>query len=739
MYITTSYKDRRQIASSYRDRALVRLSTMRIPAVDVSQLPTAASFYSAVLQPLGLRYLSTDKDPKAPSTKSVVYGGSKSPAAIFQLRKTGSGHPNISHVILSAPSAEAVAQFHQSALHANPDLVSAPSSQQFLHMPRSSASRSGPEAEARARATDMDGNMMDVVYKPSAGYSEGCNGSSVRTTGCTTEEACRILDWNYNVAASDKQSIVSTSLSTSGAMAYGDEPADVRAAKRRDNGSNNTDRGRGQLATATKESTSSSWNSAAVLGTVLGTAAGVVAGAALTYSVMKDDRKATTAPTPLQQEVIKAQPQVGRRSTFPENHATTTTSRKLTSKTQRLAIEAAPVHTMVSPANRQAAVDDMGYIAAITAPDHYDTRSRVSRYPPSAGSSRTVRTRPRSSSESGGPRKPLLNKYTDSRSMYMPGATPSRATATRDAGPIAMPSQKNLSTAPSRVGKSTSAGTRKEGYDNDGRPIVANVPLDGAMATPPNPSSVAATRTSKHTSATRCEGYEENGRPLVANVPLDGAIAAPPTPISVAPSRVGKYTYASARKEGYDQDGRPVVANLPLNGMIHTRYGSPPSVAPSGHTTTSRKNSSRGLEDPDRPLVANVPLDGMSHPGHGPEREHLPPYRHNTVSRSSFSRSRPIDDFEVVAQDPNYVLDGQESRVSARSRRTARQSNSPPRPDGVGGGGISVSGSRYGAGGGSVAGAVRNVPLPMSRMGDMDDLESVAPSDSISCVGSRYR
>lgn len=674
-----------------------------IPTLDVRHIPSAASFYLEVLQPLNLRYLSTDKDPKSEKTTSVVYGGSQSPAAIFQLQKTP--NPKISHVTLSAPSSEAVIDFHRRALRSNPRLIGTSSSLQFIRSPSQSSSApiAGKRQETRARATDLDGNRMDVVYMPPPGYPQGYAGSTVRKTECTASEVSRILDWNYNVATSDKDTIVSFRSSSNMSdhnLAYGDASAIARGAngiKPLKRSSTEPVHHGSSLATATKEQNASGWNSTAVLGTMLGTAAGVMAGAALTYSVMKGDENKAS------QQAFEAQPYV-RRSTFPENQLqrqiqAPKSQAAIESQMARLALEAPPARSRV--------VDDMG-----------DIRSRASRYPPSAISGRTAVNRTRSNSEAGGPRKPLLLTETEHRSVYAPSAVGSRAsTARAPAGSVV--GGKTASIAPSRVSQHTSA-TRRGGstYEDPGRPLMANIPLDGTEPAIRSMGGAASVAPSRHSKAPSEYIYEDPGRPLMANIPLDGAHKAPVSAAgapSIAPSR-------------------------------HTSRDAP-SVAPSRHTSRDAPAGGDGLPwwDAPRPeLMANLPLDDLP-PNYNPAGSVA------AASRSSFSRSRPVDDFEVVAEDTAYVLDtGRDNRshVSTRSRQTATAS----RPPITGGGtGASVAGSRYDPNSARKRSSsrsraptqvsARQVPLPRSTAGwdGDDDVASLAPSDSISNIGSRYR
>ncbi|KAK4099958.1 hypothetical protein N658DRAFT_428924 [Parathielavia hyrcaniae] len=304
-----------------------------LPFLEVEHLPASSSFYSAIIQPLGLRYFSTE-DGHFPS---IVYGDSSRTAPIFQIRQVVSSRDRplrTSHIVLSASSAAAADEAYEFALRANPD-------SRDTHHPRhiaeshAAAAASGASARrtttsgggTRVLITDFVGNMMEIVYQPPPDYPSHYNGSTVRHTRSTSEEACRILDWNYDVAgrtalpglagpSSASTASVHTASRRSQAARYPDDDDDdgqphpnVRRSV--------TTAGSSVYEPATSARENSNGLSAgAVVGTLLGVAAGAAAlGGVFTYNMAKNDRSRSSR---LQE--YDAPPSFSRRSTYPEKY-----------------------------------------------------------------------------------------------------------------------------------------------------------------------------------------------------------------------------------------------------------------------------------------------------------------------------------------------------------------------------------------------------------------------------------
>ncbi|WYZ43019.1 hypothetical protein EsH8_VI_000718 [Colletotrichum jinshuiense] len=314
-----------------------------VPYFDVSNLPSSASFYSAILQPLGIHYISADAltappgananadtDSKTTITTSnpgrlptaITYGTSSPPTPIFQIREArNSLQPlKLSRVVFSAPSPTAVTDFHSFALRANPSphpLASAPVGQQS---PPTTITQGGDIH--RATVTDLDGNTMEVVYQPPPGYPSSYAGSTVRKTQSTHEEVSRILDWNYDVAASEPSPSVSGSAAAgpfASALAMtarpghfpGNEPYTVL---RR---SVTTSVIESPSKTEVPASASNGLATSTVVGSLLGAAVGAAAGAAITYGMMRKER----ARAPRQEfDNTGPAPTFQRRATFPDQY-----------------------------------------------------------------------------------------------------------------------------------------------------------------------------------------------------------------------------------------------------------------------------------------------------------------------------------------------------------------------------------------------------------------------------------
>ncbi|KAI8627553.1 hypothetical protein F5Y19DRAFT_170924 [Xylariaceae sp. FL1651] len=275
-----------------------------LPFVQVRDLPPAASFYSAITQPLGLRFISAD-------SSSIVFGDtSTSPDPVFQVKaiaaNAGALPPRPTRLVLSADSPSVVSAFHAAATRAN-----SRGNSNLLHLQDDSGSPSG---ESRAIATDLEGNVMEVVYVNPPNYPSSYAGSTVRRTQSTNKEVSRILDWNLDVATS---AVVSRSVAGSAApsrpgMAVVTAPEDevYRIVRRSVTMST--------IEAPSPQPTSKGLSTGAMVGTVLGAvAAGAVVGVGLTYALSRSERNRAPrhdfdAP-PFQRRATYPDP-------FPEHH-----------------------------------------------------------------------------------------------------------------------------------------------------------------------------------------------------------------------------------------------------------------------------------------------------------------------------------------------------------------------------------------------------------------------------------
>ncbi|KAH8161714.1 hypothetical protein CIB48_g6535 [Xylaria polymorpha] len=240
-----------------------------LPCVQVKDLPPAASFYSAVSQPLGLRFVSAN-----PS--SIVFGN---PDPTFEV-KASTDTPRPTRLVLSASSPSVVSAFHAAARRANP------SGNSRIVLKEDD----GPGGESRASATDLEGNVMEIVYVPPPNYPPGYTGSTVRQTQSTTKQVNRILGWNLDVASSAvgaARSAVGSAAPSRPALATlvpGDGDESYRIVRRSFTSST-------VETSPPQQQNSKGLSTGAIVGTVLGAvAAGAALGAGISYALSKRER-----------------------------------------------------------------------------------------------------------------------------------------------------------------------------------------------------------------------------------------------------------------------------------------------------------------------------------------------------------------------------------------------------------------------------------------------------------------
>jgi hypothetical protein len=163
-----------------------------VPVVEVSHLPSSASFYATVSQPLGIHFLPHT------SVSTLDFGLPASPTVpcevLFTLSESTS--PSKSTLKFRALSQGAVTEFHWRALQANANEI--PSTNYLKHTAE----------ESIARITDLDGNMLEARFNRR-------NSAPLFATASTPKETRRVLDWQRDVAIqlSDGASLSSSSSS----------------------------------------------------------------------------------------------------------------------------------------------------------------------------------------------------------------------------------------------------------------------------------------------------------------------------------------------------------------------------------------------------------------------------------------------------------------------------------------------------------------------------------------------
>lgn len=309
-----------------------------MPFVDVSHLPASSSFFSAVLQPLGLCLIDSGPSDgnnsntvRGQSPSSVTYGADGK--AVLQICQTpaSAASPRPSSLVLTAPSRSAVARFHACGLKANP-----------LLGPLGAPLRASGQAAwlgtddgglSRAVLHDLDGNRMEVVYPDPSPRQDPVHytGKPVRRTQSTRDEVGRILDWNYGVASAAPATSPRPSISASATSATA--PGLTRAATmsrrpqeppqplRRSLPNDTRIQQSRQPTTPSQQPVPAPPHESATVGglsttAVVGAILGAAAGAALTYGLVSQER--SRVPRHEVDAVPGPAPGLPRRSTFPE-------------------------------------------------------------------------------------------------------------------------------------------------------------------------------------------------------------------------------------------------------------------------------------------------------------------------------------------------------------------------------------------------------------------------------------
>lgn len=285
-----------------------------LPFVEVKHLPSASSFYSTVLQPLGLRYISAADPIFSPSgSPSITYGTAAGPSLpVLELRQvtpTAERPLKRSRVVFSANSPSTVRSFQQKVIEAD--------GRAFLNDDRHLLGQSPGTSDdwqlpVKATEIDLDGNIMDIVYIPPPQYPEGYAGSTVRRTSSSEGDISRIMTWNYDVATSEAPRTPAGPL-TPGPSSMISRHEESSPVVRRTITKTSTTFFEPTAApaqpTLSARQNSSGLTAGAVVGTLLGVAAASAAiGAGVAYGAMKHERLRSEAEAPSFQ----------RRSTYPE-------------------------------------------------------------------------------------------------------------------------------------------------------------------------------------------------------------------------------------------------------------------------------------------------------------------------------------------------------------------------------------------------------------------------------------
>ncbi|KAF7540497.1 hypothetical protein G7054_g1391 [Neopestalotiopsis clavispora] len=595
-----------------------------LPYVEVASLAPAASFYSAVTHPLGLKYISA-------SPGAIVFGapsptdptGPSSP--VFEVRSVAdrTAAPKHQRLVLSAASPTVVQSFRAAALRASPELllIGAAEDGSQRHPDADPSFDTAASGDSRAQIRDLDGNIMEVAFSPDHA------GSTVRRTHTsTTEESSHILSWNPDVAlASSSRSIAPGAVEppyvlrrsvTTSVIEHTPSLASPSVASPSVVSASTPSSPPADDSKPSKSSSSSS-----LIGTVLGAvAAGAAIGGAVTYMNMKGQRE--KAP----RQDFDAPP-FHRRSTYPEP---------------------APDHVHGQPRYVERTVEKVYYADQLPPGKsrHYPPPTYMARYSQVGDRSREVEELDDRSS-----------RYTAQQSTTGRSRTASEAGSTRR--PLMIADAEYRSNAGSRY--TTATGPK--------------MLMDRSYAS------------SRHSS---------NMLPSEADL-FSRASTKQSTPRSVRQPEVE--TYISTRSQSHAPS---YVSSRSRSHAADTdTYVSSRSKRSERSESTIRPTATRHSTYDGSIVYGDMPIRSAV-PSRAPSQAHTAATqsRHSMAARSSATKTPAAS--------------------AAGSRATAR--------------GIPLPESRV-----SYASA-RSVPLPGSHANyDDDDNDSIAPSDSISCIGINPR
>ncbi|KAM3550618.1 hypothetical protein ARSEF4850_008253 [Beauveria asiatica] len=230
---------------------------MQLPCVEVSQLASSTSFYAAVLQPLGLRYLLSESIACGPDF--ATFGCCRGP--VLHLRQIA--RPTVlrlSTIRISAPTQASIQAFYRQGLEAGPASMFAVD-----------------DSVNHSTIFDLDGNRMQAVYTGHVCRPDVTTGQYTLILDPQQDtHVFQVLDWNNckpepcGVKNIDDGGRTTETLDTQGSREATDS-----------------------FQTKTEDNNTPIVGISTVLGALMGVAAGAAAGAAITYGVMsarKPDR-----------------------------------------------------------------------------------------------------------------------------------------------------------------------------------------------------------------------------------------------------------------------------------------------------------------------------------------------------------------------------------------------------------------------------------------------------------------
>ncbi|PNP84352.1 hypothetical protein FNYG_01981 [Fusarium nygamai] len=312
---------------------------MTLPFVEVSHLAQSSSFYSATLQLIGLRFLNESREQNS-SIGTITYGipagagksggkrgdDQKGGTPVLQIREVSRPFEpvKLSTLVFAVPSTDAVIGFHDCAFTANPWLSIQTDGDPIYPggpSPRPRLGFEGGQTPRGATVRDLDGNTIRVVYQQPT---------------CPRDYFGRIIEWTYdgttaqpnrNRSLSQPQlqpvaSARSSSSSINGQSPFQPRqspakhgPNTVTAAEMTQRAASRADEDEPVSVSPRQSSNNNGLSTTTVVGAILGVAA---AGAALTYGFASHNAKERERKPRQEYEP----PSLPRRSTFPEKAPT---------------------------------------------------------------------------------------------------------------------------------------------------------------------------------------------------------------------------------------------------------------------------------------------------------------------------------------------------------------------------------------------------------------------------------
>ncbi|CEI40150.1 unnamed protein product [Fusarium venenatum] len=771
---------------------------MTVPFVEVSHLASSSSFYSATLQILGLRYLNESRDPSS-SIGTVTYGLTagvtktggkhrqaltdgrgeeiKGPQPVLQIREVSRPFApvRISTVVIAVPAPGQIVDFYEAALTANPWLAIQTDGDPVYPggpSPRPRLGIDGGEPPRRATVRDLDGNTIQVVYRqptcPRDYYGrviEWTYDGATHSTYTTTTHITRKTTHTRNRSLSQPQLQPVASARSSSSSIDGLPPFQPRQSPAKHGPNTVTAAEMAQRAAARPEkedepvsvsprqsSNNNGLSTTTVVGAILGVAA---AGAALTYGFASHAAKERERKP--RQEYEAQAPQLPRRSTFPEKAPPI---HKLHHEERRTVYGDHPPNASQYPPKALPYRGHGGFPPPEVYPEGYPFQQNMQNdyaprkmshhnsYPPN----NLGYTEEDSSEDSPDDPPPRQIQYltqvpyneenpwnsdprarSRSRTRSVAKST-ARSVAAKSAAPSTRTVTKSTarSVAPSRARSPSQAPD--EGYETTQSRRPSRHPEDAY--------EFAETR-SRHSSRIRDDGFEPRSRRSSRPPPSD------------AYDRRSRRSSRPPPEDGFERSrrsSRPPVTEKPRSMRARSEVGVSRSKSVvladdlQSEAPLDRKYDDRQSHAGSRPPKSSRSVVRGNRPTYDDERTYVST-RSRPSSRAPRRSSRTevdddimeapevpeVPDAPEIPLDPNIyeVPDDMMPRGQARSRYNAPRMASGPEYQHLG---FPSKAQSYIS--------ARDVCLPMSGVGSShaewdDDMVSVAPSDSISCVGMK--